>query len=411
MPRTLKNGLRKIAGLVDRPPLTRRRAPVELRGLSRNDPGIDRVIEAGIAWLGLAQDRTRSRDGGVARYYNLIYGWDTSYPETTGYIVPTLLAYAEHCGGVGAEEAGRRARRMLDWLVSIQFRDGGFQGGAIGATPKVPVTFNTGQVLLGLAAGVRAFGDRYRGPMRRAADWLVKTQDPDGCWRRYPTPFAAPGEKAYETHVAWGLLEAARVEGPAGSRYADAALANVRWALRWQAENGWFEKCCLNDADRPLTHTIGYVLRGLVEAYRFTRDPAILDAAVASADGLLTAMGPDGYLPGRLTRDWHGAVQSSCLTGTAQIACCWLLLYESTGRAMYLDAARAANLYVRRTIDLEGPVETRGAVMGSFPVDGDYCPQSFPNWACKFVIDSNLLERRLMDVEEPSDGHRPASRA
>ena len=136
---------------------------------------------------------------------------------------------------------------MLDWLVSIQFPEGGFQGGTIGASPMVPVTFNTGQILLGLAAGVRALGDRYREPMRRAADWLVQTQDSDGCWRRYPTPFAAPGEKTYESHVAWGLLEAARVEGAAGSRYAGSALANVGWSLRWQAENGWFSKCCLED--------------------------------------------------------------------------------------------------------------------------------------------------------------------
>ena len=114
-------------------------------------------------------------------------------------------------GGPAGEEARRRARRMLDWLVSIQLPEGGFQGGTIDHAPVVPVTFNTGQVLLGLAAGVEEFGEAYIEPMRRAADWLVATQDRDGCWRRHPSPFAAPGEKTYETHVAWGLLEADRV--------------------------------------------------------------------------------------------------------------------------------------------------------------------------------------------------------
>ncbi len=66
-------------------------------GLPAEDPGIDRVIEESIAWLCRAQDRSASADGGVARHYSLITGWGSSYPETTGYIVPTLLTYArEH---------------------------------------------------------------------------------------------------------------------------------------------------------------------------------------------------------------------------------------------------------------------------------------------------------------------------
>ena len=68
------------------------------------------------------------------------------------------------------------------------------------------MTFNTGQILLGLAAGVAEFGDQYRESMEQAAQWLVDTQDPDGCWRKHSTPFAKAGEKAYETHVSWGLF-------------------------------------------------------------------------------------------------------------------------------------------------------------------------------------------------------------
>jgi hypothetical protein len=99
-----------------------------------------------------------------------------------------------------------RARRMLDWSVSIQLPGGGFQGGTINQIPVVPVTFNTGQILMGLAAGVSEFGDVYRGAMIAAADWLVQTQDADGCWRRFPTPFAGRGEKVYEKHVSRDLL-------------------------------------------------------------------------------------------------------------------------------------------------------------------------------------------------------------
>jgi len=82
------------------------------------------------------------------------------------------------CGRRLQDESLReRARRMLDWLVSIQHDGGSFQGGRVGTEPDVPVTFNTGQILTGLAAGSRELGTMYTEPMRRAAEWLVATQD------------------------------------------------------------------------------------------------------------------------------------------------------------------------------------------------------------------------------------------
>lgn len=367
-------------------------------GLPTRDPGIERAIEEGIAWLGRAQDNSISYDGGVAHHFSLITGWSTSYPETTGYIIPTILMYAK----LRKDETTRqRAKRMLDWLVSIQLPDGSFQGGRIDSKPVIPVTFNTGQILLGLVSGVQEVGEEYREAMGRAADWLVITQDPDGCWRKYPTPFAKPGEKAYETHVAWGLLEAARVEPD--KPYADAALANVCWALGLQRDNGWFDKCCLTEPSKPLTHTLGYVLRGILEAYQFTKDALLLQACRKTADGLLTAIREDGFLPGRLYPDWQGAVHWACLTGSVQIAYCWLKLYQHTGDTRYRDAAYAANRYVRRTMKVDGSSETRGAIKGSFPVYGEYGSYEYLNWACKFFIDSNLLEKTVREEEKTYD--------
>jgi hypothetical protein len=360
----------------------------DLLGVPNDDPGIERTLAESIAWLGRAQDCSLSEDGGVARDFSLIEGWNSSYPETTGYIVPTLINYAKLTG----DEAIRiRARLMLDWLVSIQFPDGGFQGSVIGAEPVIPVTFNTGQILLGLASGTDEFGNGYREPMKRAADWLVATQDADGCWRSHRSPFAEPTDKAYETHVSWGLFEAARVE--ANSGYADAAIANIRWALSLQNSNGWFRDCCLSEPETPLTHTIGYVLRGVIEAYRFTRENEYLMASVRTANALVGALRPEGDLPGRLDANWNGTVDWTCLTGNVQIAACWFMLYDITGDVRYRNAAVSANRFVRRTILVDGPDEQRGAVKGSFPVSGDYCPYEYPNWAAKFLIDSLLLEK------------------
>jgi hypothetical protein len=366
-------------------------------GVPDEDPGPETTIEEGVNWLCRAQDHSATQDGGVARHFSLLSGWGASYPETTGYIIPTLLEVAQQRGDSVLRQ---RVRRMLDWLVSIQYPEGAFQGGHVRSEPRVPVTFNTGQILIGLAHGVRAFGDEYRPAMLRAANWLVATQDPDGAWRRHPSPYAMAGDRAYDTHVAWGLLEAAQTEND--GCYVDAAVTNALWALAHQAPNGWFNHSCLTDPERALTHTIGYTLRGALEVYRHSKDLAFLIACRKTADGLLTALRPNGFLPGRLNRKWRGTVSWACLTGTAQIAICWLILYQLTGDSVYRGAAFAANRYVRRTVKVDGQPETRGAVKGSFPVSGEYGPYEFLNWACKFSVDANLMELAVRRHEEPN---------
>ena len=388
-------GLKTIASRLKERYVDERQLPEEAKqqlkldraGLPGHDAGPAAVAAAAIEWLKRSQDKSIHQDGGSARDYSLIKGWASSYPETSGYIVPTLIDYAQQTND---QELAERAKRMLDWLVSIQFPEGGFQGGKVDASPRVPVTFNTGQILMGLAAGVRQFGDSYRTPMNLAAAWLRDTLDDDGCWRKHATPFAAPGEKAYETHVSWGLFEAARLEPDQG--FGEAGLKQVRWALTKQRENGWFASNCLEQPDEPLTHTIGYVLRGVIEAYRFSGDVSLLAAAQKTADALLKVMEDDGRIAGRLDHDWKPAVDWVCLTGSVQIAACWFLLHSFTGKTEYLEAAKRANQYVRRTVFLTGSPDVVGGIRGAFPVNGDYGRYEYLNWAAKFCIDSQLME-------------------
>jgi hypothetical protein len=364
---------------------------IDKRGLPAADPGPEAVIAACTAWLCAAQDNSASKDGGVARDFSLQKGWSTSYPETTGYIIPTMIALARRNKDPLLHA---RARRMLDWCVAIQFKDGGFQGGKIDASPKVPVTFNTGQILIGLAAGAAEYQDAgYLDAMHRAAAWLRDSLDADGCWRKYPTPFAKPGEKAYETHVSWGLFEAERVAP--GHGYGDAGLRQVDWAISKQLPNGWFGSNCLTDPERPLTHTIGYVLRGVLEGHLLSGRADLLQAAVTTGISLVEAIGADGHLAGRLDRNFRAGGDFVCLTGSVQIAHCLFLLYRLTGQQAFLAAGRRLTAYVRRSVRFEGDAGMVGGIKGSFPVDGEYGQWQYLNWAAKFCIDANLLELEL----------------
>jgi hypothetical protein len=114
----------------------------------------------------------------------------------------------------------------------------------------------------------------------------------------------------------------------------------------------------------------------------------------------MSAMSPDGRLPGRLDEHWRGQADWVCLTGSAQFAESLFLLSGPARRDDFRTAASRANSYVRRTIATGGPNEIRGGVKGSFPVDGWYGRWQYLNWACKFMIDANRAELRSIEAPQ-----------
>src|ERR1035437_6585519 len=121
------------------------------------------ALRRAMEWLKAAQDATV--DGGgvswgyVARApvrYGMPLGWQPAYPETTGYIIETMLRYSRLTGD---GDCGARARRMAEWELGIQLPDGGFQGGVMGAEPVASSTFVTGQVMFGLLSAYQEEGD------------------------------------------------------------------------------------------------------------------------------------------------------------------------------------------------------------------------------------------------------------
>ena len=74
----------------------------------------------------------------------------------------------------------------------------------------------------------------------------------------------------------------------------------------------------------------------------------------------------------------------------------WLRFFEITGDTGYVQAASAANHYVKQTQSRHSRNSGLvGGIAGSFPIYGDYEPYRYLNWAAKFLVESLLLEARL----------------
>lgn len=117
-----------------------------------------------------------------------------------------------------------------------------------------------------------------------------------------------------------------------------------------------------------------------------------MEAALKTAEALLLIQRKDGVFPGSLNSEWKATTESTCLTGNAQIGILWLKIFEQTGDYRYLESIRRLYRFL-----IHAQEKSRifpfisGAMAGSFPIDGNYLPSVYPNWAAKFFADFLML--------------------
>ena len=336
-------------------------------------------------------------DGGIAAYFSLLTGYSESYPEVTGYIIPTLYDFGLLTGDPAAGHAAERATR---WLLSLQMPSGAFPGGLHGPDSDVqPSVFNTGQILQGL---VRAHAEtRNAEILERAAaagDWLAAIQQADGSWTG---PAAYQGAAhTYYSMVSWALAQLA-VESR-DPRHAAAADRNINWVLAHVQPSGWIDGINLRGHPAYL-HFIAYVIQGTLECGILRRRDDAIQEAAKPAWVLLRKFETHKRLLGTYEPNFRGGPKFSCLTGNAQMSCVWLRLFEVTGDLRYLNAALKMNEMLKQLLSGRGRRGVVGGVAGSYPIWGAYQPMRFISWGCKFLADALMLEQRLTRKFEASE--------
>lgn len=377
----------------------------EQRGGHAADPTNDNHAEAALAWLCRAQDATP--DDGFSHSYRLAgntrrasKGWLPSYPEVTGYIIPTLYAAAAL---LGKRELAERAERAARWEIEIQLPSGAVMAGPLGR-PVSPAIFNTGQVIFGWLSACRATGDGdFADAALRAGNFLVESLDEDGHWRRNQSPLVQPGRALYNARTAWALAEAGLLlDEP---NFTDAARRALRAIAREQHPSGWLPHCCLSDHERPLLHTVAYAARGLLEGGRLLEDDHLVSRAISAAEPLLERVQENGWMAGRFAADWSPAAEWSCLTGQAQMASVWMRLAAITSDQSWLAPVPRVLHFLKTTQNRTSRNPgLRGGVKGSAPLTGEYGRLSVLSWATKFFVDAllrdELAEQRAPEVQQ-----------
>jgi hypothetical protein len=372
--------------------------PVATSG-ARPIAGIGERVRAAADWLCRSQDK--SACDGSAAYYAPLIGWSAAYPETTGYIIPTLWRCADVLGYAGYAV---RAERMLRWLLDLQSDEGWFPGGKWRAGRlSEPSVFNTAQIVFGLVEGAARTDDGVcKAAAERAVEWLVGTQGDDGRW--VEGHYREGYQPSYYAHVCWPMAEYWRAFGGDGVRQAIQRALDVVVSAR--NRQGTFSGWGFRPGRPAFTHTIAYTLQGLLES------ALILDAwqpyghvALRSSEKLMRKYEIQRRLAGAYDERWRGSFWYACLTGHCQLASTWLHLYRRDGDPRFLNAAVRALGEVSARQRIAGSRDNvRGAIAGSWPLYGRYMMFRYPNWAAKFFIDAMLdLQEELGRLSPPAD--------
>ena len=347
----------------------------------------ERAASRAIQWILHAQHhaQTRFSEGGYSRRYSFLKGWDRAYPETTGYIIPTLLNAAEcfpdrRSGILGS------VRTAGEWLLAVQNLDGSFSD----IDERRRQVFDTGQIIFGLKALYAVTRDvRYLEAAIKAAAWIVQVQNGDGSWSRFACHFRP---HTYYSRVAWALALVHTATGSESCR--TAACRNLDWVLTQQHVDGSFANSGFV-AGETVLHTIAYTLQGLLESSVLLKQPEGIDAADRAAEAILR-LWRRKRLRSYYGPNWKPISTTRCLTGLAQISIVLKRLHQVLGREDYLAVASDLDFTVRsRQIRMPATTDLDGAIPGSDPLWGKYCPMSLPNWAAKFFIDSHLLSSEI----------------
>ncbi len=356
---------------------------------------IEERLDAAVNWLSTAQNATD--DDGVSLGYFPLSGqgrWRPSYPETTGYIITSLLNYARE---FECEDIASAALNMADWEIEVQMMSGAVQGGAV-CLPgqQTAAAFNTGMVADGWMSAYEYTGDQaYLDAALRASRFLADDLDESGFFRTNGD-FVRGGEvKTYTCLCAWAMYRAALAADDSFLR--DSAIRSIEAALCQRNELGWFKNNCLTDSHAPLTHTIGYALQGIFEVGVLAARKDFVEAAKDSLAGALSSLQHNGYLSARLDSEWKPQADYVCLTGSAQLAILCFRFAEQFNATDFLEAGHKLTSFVKATQLLVSTNESMvGAIAGSYPILGEYMVGGYPNWATKYFIDALMLQRKFL---------------
>lgn len=301
-------------------------------------------------------------------------GWHLGYPETTGYIIKTLLDYSPFFPEMKLDEY---ALECGEWLLTQQLNDGSFP--ALLAGSQTPSFFNGGMIAFGLLRLQHLKPDKKREEsMQRLADWVIEQlSDPIHFAKNCPS---------YFTRAIWGfLLLATHLKDEILEEKLKMAAVKLSGQI---LENGVVLNWGFDKKDRAFTHTIAYTWRGFLELAQLWQVDEWIEKCKVFLQQLESELNKNSFLAGDYNTQWNGTYSYRCVTGQAQCSLIAFRMFDITGENKYSELGKKLiTAILNDQKEGKNDPQLKGAVPGSVPLWGPYMRGKYPNWAVKFYLD------------------------
>lgn len=315
--------------------------------------------------------------------------WGAVYPETTGYIVPTLYKAGEL---VGNDEACKVALKQIEFFSNIQNENGSFWQAM---DNQSPIVFDTAQIVEGLLF-IAHMSKKPRPILKminRAVDWLGTQLDDEG--RFVDHHYVPDHDPAYYARIAW-LMAAGELIKYSKPRTKTKKL--ITRIVGLQNENKSFKDWGFHPDQPAHTHTIAYTFRGLWECANMLNDRKLRKQVRSSVHMLSHTIEEQGGIAGAYDESWQGDSAYICAVGNAQLAILYLLMYQHSGSKKYLK--HVTDLMKPLVKSQRPKLVHRGAIPSSIPMSGKYQKLKYTNWTQKFYCDALYMLLTMEDRKE-----------
>lgn len=343
-----------------------------------------------------------NKDGGIPAKINLLdyvnsgKTYFPSYPETSGYILASLI-YAHH------KRITTFPREKIDavasYLVNVQNKDGGYASTHT-HRPGISMAFNTGQVLCGLSTYYSQIesNESIKSALLRAGNFLADQIQPDGT---YCEKSCFNGKRSYYIRATVGLIMAGKLFDE--KRWIESAKRNAKLVFSNQNTQGWYDLCSFEDGPLFNLHGLSYTIDGMMSCGLLLNEDSYIESAKRAIDAIMSKNYEEspfpGLLPAHFSKNYERTSNELSPTGVAQFSIPCSKLSKLFNEKRYSNLSNKLIQHLKPFHIQDSKPEFDGLMPGSWPIYGRYQPFDLPSWPIKFFLDGLLIDQGMDPLE------------
>jgi len=332
-------------------------------------------LQLNINWI---KKSFKSNKGQGSSMYATSWGsWSEDYPETTGYLLPTLIRSS---GILKDKKLKALAINQIAYFKSLQLNSGAFKVSESKAYGNV---FDSSQIMLGLIEIHSVINnDDVQQMIIRCYNWLISVINNEGIFIK--ANYKKNYNPSYYSRILWPLLLAEKLITNKSSK----SQLLYKYLKSLLNKNGTFNKCSFDGSPFAFTHNLIYSYRGLLESAKILNDIEFIKKLEVHLSNICDKIIKSNAFYGEYDSQWNGNSSFICSTGNAQLIVVLISIYKKTKNIKVL---KVCSILMKPLLKSQrNYLFNKGAVPSSIPVWGKYQRYRYTNWTQKFYADALL---------------------